>query len=218
MQKKHISITIVSVVVLVAILFLMHEPLLLVIGNFLVIKDNLQPADVIHVIAGQDYRTDYAIQLYEQGYGRQLFFTGGWCQFHNYFHGRHAKERALEQGIPGEAIAIDESQVMSTYSEAVRLKEFIDQNQAPIHSIIIVSDPYHMRRARWTYRQVFGDQIILEMAPVPFELSPHTRRWWTEKESMKMVWEEYLKILYYYVRHRLASGSIKDWLSVLDKY
>jgi len=37
------------------------------IGDFLVVEDDLRPADVIHIIAGDDYRTDYAIQLYQQG-------------------------------------------------------------------------------------------------------------------------------------------------------
>lgn len=194
-----------------------HEPLLLFIGDFLVIQDKLQPADVIHVIAGPDYRSDYGIQLYQHGYGKQIFFTGGWCKFHNYFHGQHAKERSIEQGVPVEAIAINDSQVTSTYSEVVKLKEFIDQSQVPIHSVIVVSDPHHMKRARWTYRQVLGDQISLEMAPVPFKLSPYQRRWWTDKESLQMVWNEYRKFVYYYVRYRLSWGPIRDWLASLDR-
>lgn len=216
MKRRYLAIIIVIVVLLVAI-FLFHGPLLLAIGDFLVIQDKIQPADVIHVIAGQDYRTDYAIQLYEQGYGRQLFFTGGWCKFHNYFHGQHAKERCIEKGIPVEAIAINDSQVTSTYSEVVKVKEFIDQSQVPIHSVIVVSDPHHMKRAWWTYRLALGDQISLEMAPVPFELSKYQLRWWADNESRKMVRDEYLKYVYYYTRYRLARGPIKDWLASLDR-
>ena len=52
------------------ILVIFHEKWLLWIGNFLIVEDQLHPADVIHVIAGDDYRTDYAIQLYKQGYGK----------------------------------------------------------------------------------------------------------------------------------------------------
>ena len=60
-----------------ATLFLTHERIFLAVGDFLVVRDKLEPADIIHVIAGEDYRTDYAIHLYQQGYGRLLFFTGG---------------------------------------------------------------------------------------------------------------------------------------------
>lgn len=97
----------------------------MLIGNFLIVQDTLKPADVIHVIAGEDYRTDYAFQLYEQGYGKTVFFTGGWCDIHLYEHGARARDKALAQGLSLEAIASDDSAVMSTYMEAERLKEWI---------------------------------------------------------------------------------------------
>jgi uncharacterized SAM-binding protein YcdF (DUF218 family) len=200
-----------------AILYLTHEPILLAIGDFLVVRDELQLADVIHVISGPDDRTDYAIQLYQQGYARHIFFTGGWCSFHNYYHGQHGRERALEQGVSAEAIAFDDSQVTSTYAEAVRLREFITQSQTPLRSVIVVSDPYHMRRARWTYRQVLGDQVRIQMAPVPFDRSPYQRRWWTDEGSRGYVKSEYLKIVYYYARYRLGLGPLKEWLASLDQ-
>jgi uncharacterized SAM-binding protein YcdF (DUF218 family) len=200
-----------------AILYLTHEPILLAIGDFLVVRDELQPADVIHVISGPDDRTDYAIQLYQQGYARQIFFTGGWCSFHNYYHGQHGRERALEQGVPPEAIAIDDSVVTSTYAEVVQLNDFITHSQIPVRSVIVVSDPHHMRRARWTYRQVLGDQVRIRMAPVPFDRSPYQRRWWTDEGSRGYVKSEYLKIAYYYARYRLGLGPLKEWLASLDQ-
>jgi uncharacterized SAM-binding protein YcdF (DUF218 family) len=214
---KYILIITAVLVLLWVTLFLIREPLLLAIGDFLVVQDELHPADVIHVISGPDDRTDYAIQLYKEGYARQIFFTGGWCSFHNYYHGQHGKERALEQGIPLEAIAIDDSQVTSTYSEAVKLKELIEQSQAPIHSVIVVSDPYHMRRARWTYRHLLGVQVSLQMAPIPFELSPYQRRWWTDEKSRQYVKNEYLKIAYYYARYQFGVGPLGEWLISFDQ-
>jgi uncharacterized SAM-binding protein YcdF (DUF218 family) len=217
MQRRHITIIGVALLMLGATLFLVREAILLVVGDFLVVQDKLQPADVIHVIAGPDEQTDYAIQLYQQGYGKEIFFTGGWCVLHNFWHGRHGRDRALQRGIPSKAIAIDESPVTSTYSEVMRLKEFIDHSEGPIQSVIAVSDPYHMRRARWTYRQVLGDKVELRMAPVPFDLSPYKRRWWTDVESREMVKDEYTKILYYYARYGFSWGLLKDWLASLDR-
>jgi len=77
---------------------------------------------VIHVIAGDDYRTEYAIQLYKQGYAQSIYFTGGWCKFHNYFHGEHGLQLALERGVPREAIIYDDSPVLSTYDETLLVK------------------------------------------------------------------------------------------------
>jgi uncharacterized SAM-binding protein YcdF (DUF218 family) len=216
-QKKHMRSATAAFILCGAILFLAREPLLLALGDFLVVQDVLQPADVIHVIAGPDYRTDYAIQLYQQGYGKQIFFTGGWCTLHSLYHGQHGKDIALEQGVPPEAIAIDDTHVSSTYSEAVRLKEFIAKSTVPVKSVLVVSDPFHMRRARLTYEWVLGDGVNVQMAPIPFDLTPYRRYWWTDEASRRYVKDEYLKIAYYYARYQLGGGPLKQWLASLDR-
>lgn len=216
MQKKCSLVLTLTLVPLGISLFLLREPFLLTIGDLLIVQDNLEPADVIHIIAGDDYRTDYAIQLYKQGFGKVIFFTGGWCTFHHYYHGRHGMERALAKGVPRQAIAIDETHVTSTYSETLRLKRYIAQNQRPVRSVIVVSDPHHMRRAQWTYRQVLGDGIKVQMAPVPFGISQYQRRWWQDENSRLMVKEEYLKLLYYYARYGLGWAPMSKWLASFD--
>ncbi len=216
-RMKRRRIAIATLILSGAVLFLAREPILSAFGDFLVVRDDLHPADVIHVIAGADYRTDYAIQLYRRGYGTQIFFTGGWCIFHNLYHGQHGRDLALEQGVPPEAIAIDDTSVTSTYSEALRLKEFIANSLVPIHSVIVVSDPFHMQRARWTYRHVLGDEISLQMAPVPFELTPYQRRWWIDEASRQYVVNEYRKMAYYYVRYQLDPTPLREWLVSLDQ-
>lgn len=198
------------------ILVLFHERGLGLLADFLIVEDTLHPADVIHVIAGEDYRTDYAIRLYEKGYGKALFFTGGWCQIHGYDHGAHAEKLSLAQGIPPAAIAFDDSKVTSTYMEAEKLKEWIERNSYSVHSIIVVSDPFHMRRVRWTYQRVFGDEIQLQMAPVPFAVTPYQRTWWKDPESRRNVREEYSKLLYYLFRYQYSRGFFKDWLASFD--
>lgn len=193
-----------------------HEQWLRRIGDFLVIQDPLQRADVIHVIAGEDYRTEYAIQLYKQGAGNTLFFTGGWCEVHLYHHGEHARELALARGVPADAIVIDDSKVMSTYMEAERLKAWIDQSPYPVRSVIVVSDPFHMRRARWTYQKVLGESLEVQMAPVPFHKTPYQSAWWKDPQSRQNVREEYSKLVYYLLRYQWSWGFVRDWLASLD--
>lgn len=205
------------VVVICLLLLLFREQWLMAIGDFLIVEDDLHPADVIHVIAGEDYRTDYAIQLYKQGYAKTIFFTGGWCTFHNYYHGAHGQAVSLSQGIPLEAIAYDESTVMSTYMEAERLKEWISKSPRPIHSVIVVSDPFHMRRAQWTYQKVLGKSIGVQMAPVSFQQTVYQPAWWTDRISQEYVWNEYEKYLYYLLRYQLSSGLFQKWLISMDR-
>ena len=211
------QVIIPAVVIVGVLLFGAREPILLSVGDYLVIQDELKPADVIHVIAGPDDRTDYAIQLYKLGYAKQIFFTGGWCTFHGYYHGQHGAERAEAQGIEPESIAFDESRVTSTYDEAVLLKEFIARSPTTVRSVIVVSDPYHMRRARWTYHKVLGAAIDVQMAPVPFDATPYHRRWWMEETSRQYVRQEYLKLIYYFPRYQLRFGPLSDWLAPFDQ-
>ncbi len=215
--KRYLFLIFLAIVILGVNIFIFRERILLMAGDFLIIQDELHPADVIHVIAGEDHRTDCAIHLYKLGYGKAIFFTGGWCLDHHHYHGEYGQKRALAQGVPLEAIAFDDSRVTSTYSEIVRLKEFIEKSSRPIHSIMVVSDPHHMRRARWAYRQVLGKEMAVEMAPVPFGVSPYRHRWWTEQESRTMVEDEYLKFAYYIARYQLSWGFLKDWLASLDR-
>ena len=121
----------IVVLVLLAILTgLTWRTVLLALGDVLIVQDELVPADVIHVISGPNYRIDHSVLLYQQGYGKQLFYTGRQSQ--SYIQRR----RAIRQGVPPEAVVADGSYVTSTYSEAVRLQAYIDQSETPIRSVI----------------------------------------------------------------------------------
>ena len=213
---KFLIIIVVVLLLLALIAFFVRETVLQAVGDFLVIQDDLYPVDVIHVIAGADHRTEHAIQLYKQGYAKTLFFTGGWYTSHNYYHGEHGFQQALAQGVPKEAIDYDDSPVTSTYSETVLLKAWIDQSPAPISSVIVVSDPFHMRRARWTARQVLGEGVEILMAPVPFEKTPYNQQWWVDETSQRYVKEEYQKLVYYLLRYKYSWGWLSEWLASYD--
>jgi uncharacterized SAM-binding protein YcdF (DUF218 family) len=210
--KKWIISCISIIGLLFLSIFMFSEQIFTAIGNYLIIKDDLKPADVIHVIAGDDYRTFYAIDLYKQGYGNYIFFTGGWCRTHGWDHGTHARELALGQGVPDNAIVFDDESVKSTYDEALRLKAWMDNGKITVRSVIVVSDPFHMRRARWTYRNIFGNTINLIMSPVPFEQTPFKQQWWTDNSSINYIKEEYIKLVYYLLRYQLSM----KWLAAFD--
>jgi len=210
-------VTLIVVLLVISGLLLMFsifkEEIQSAIGKFLVVKDNLYPADAIHVIAGDDYRTEYAIQLYQQGFARKIFFTGGWCTQHGYYHGEHGLQIALAEGIPVEDIAYDDTAVLSTFDETILLKNYLDSNLPSAQSVIVVSDPFHMRRARWTNQMVFGNQLKMIMQPVPFDQTPFKQQWWTDSPSRAYVRDEYTKMIYYLFRYKLGW----NWLSFFDK-
>ncbi len=101
---------------------------------------------------------------------------------------------------------------MSTYDEAILLKKYIDDNQLPVQSVLVVSDPFHMRRARWTYERVLGNDIKVLMAPVPFERLVYKNDWWTDPAAQRYILDEYTKMFYYFLRYQLSW----KWLARFD--
>ncbi len=205
-----------AVVLFLAVLWLNKVQILFIMGNFLVIKDDLHQTEVIAVVSGPMERIDYAIQLYQQGYGQKIFFTGDASPKPNKTYAQLYRDHAIARGVSATNIFIDDGKINSTYAEAVKLRQFLERSQPTIKSVIVVSDPYHMRRARWTYQRVLGDHVKVIMAPVPFEVSRQKRSWWTDEESKEMVENEYLKMVYYYARYKFSSGAVQQWLASLD--
>ncbi len=194
-RRKWLIFTLGPVLLLLAVLLLTGESILYAIGDWLVAKDDdLQPADMIHILGGGLDRVDYGIKLHHQTHAPRLFITS--CHSITY------KERAMAAGVPQEDIFPDSTLADSTFEEAQELKEFLDQAPS-IRSVIIVSNPYHMRRAQWSFNKVLGDRVTLQFAPVPFEMTPFEHRWWTDGKSRNMVVKEYAKILVYFVKYGL---------------
>jgi uncharacterized SAM-binding protein YcdF (DUF218 family) len=184
-----------SIILLLLGLFLAHKPILLSIGSFLVVEDDLKPADLIHVLGGGFDRLDYGLQLYEQGYGRRLFITGG-------DDASAYRAYVLANGADPEHILPAASWAVNTYEEALELKQFLDR-ESSVQSVIVVSSPYHMRRAQWTFQEILGGQVTLQFAPVPFETARHQQQWWLDAGSRKIVIGEYFKLLFYHVNHNV---------------
>jgi uncharacterized SAM-binding protein YcdF (DUF218 family) len=124
----------------------------------------------------------------------------------------------MSDGVPEEAIILDDKAINSTYQEAERLKEYIDAHPDQVKTIIVVTDAFHTRRAKWAYQKVLGDKIKILMAPVPYDKTGYTRNWWSSSVSRKMVVEEYFKFTFYIFRYQLTSGSLQKWLAQFDKF
>ena len=110
------------------------------------------------------------------------------------------RKYVIAKGIPAENVFPDKSWATTTYEEALELEQFIDRVPS-IKAVIVVSNPYQMRRARWIFEKVLGDRVRLEFAPVPFEIARYKKRWWMDAKSRTSVISEYFKLPYYFVRY-----------------
>ncbi len=188
------------------------------IGDYLVVEDDLQKTDLIAAVSGPEYRIIYAAELYTRGLASTVFFTGGYSEGNQRVEATWSKYLATTYGVPEEAIATNDAAVLTTHDEAVLLKDFIDAHADTIHSVMVVTDPYHSRRARWIYQKVLGSDIKVYMAPVPRTRTEFAKVWWTDAKSRKLVFQEYVKLVFYYFRYQASSGSFQDWLSQFDKF
>ncbi len=209
--------TLLIVTITLLILAGVFSALLQPIGDYLIIQDKPKKVDMIVTSSGADYRTDYAIELYKQGFASKLFFTGGYSDKNQRIEAEWSRRLALDAGAPEDAVIIDTSEVVSTYQEALRLRSYLDLHPGTISTIMIITDPYHTRRAKWAYKTVFGDQLKVRMVPVPFERTNLSKTWWKDAESRKMVWTEYVKLVFYVIRYEISAGELKTWLTRFDK-
>lgn len=116
--------------------------------------DDTRPADAAVVLGAGVWRgrpspvfrerINHAIKLYNEGYVDTLIFTGGLGRGDELTEGAAARNYAIEQGIPAEAILIEETST-STVENLRNAQEVAQANN--LNTFLIVSTPYHMKRA-----------------------------------------------------------------------
>ena len=69
-----------------------------------------------------------------------------------------------------------------------------------IHSVTVISDPYHMRRVRWSFDRLLPAKIKRR---VYVSTTPNGSEgfWWDNKESRRYVLDEVPKLIYYWIFH-----------------
>lgn len=215
-QKKPIIVVLILLILLTGLLF--AKPILRGMGDYLVVSDSLQKADLITSVSGPEYRAAYAAELCQRGLAPRLFFTGGYNEFDERYDAAWSEYIATTYGVPPEEIVIDETTVISTYQEAERLKAYVDAHPDEIKTVILVTDPCHSRRAKWAYQRVLGSDVEVISAPVPFEDTGYSASWWRNPVSRTMVLQEYLKFAFYKVRYQWTSGILQDFLAKFDRF
>jgi len=140
----------------------------LLVAPWLIVDDAGETADAIVVLGGEAYppnRTIHALNLYKQQRAPVVVFTGGALpgQPPEISSARVALRYALARGLPAEvALVVDTAQ--STYDEATLVRDLAAHHGW--RSLIIVTDPYHTRRAVRTFRAIIPDvQGTASVAP-----------------------------------------------------
>lgn len=177
----------------------------------LVVNEPLSSADVIVVLSGSSAyreRTQKAAELYRLGRAPLVLLTddhtrGGWStvQQRNPYFVERAADELIKADVPAEKIIIVPGLPSSTHDEALLVRNYALAQR--LKSILVVTSPYHSRRALRSFRQSFADTGVtvgLEPAPIS-RLTPPAALWWLQLEGWKTVGIEYIKLVYYRVRY-----------------
>ena len=166
------------------------------LGDWLVLRDPPTRTDAALVLGGDPYfeRTGHAVRLLKKGLVTRLIFCGG-----EPGPGDHAlslMQHARELGAPEESLLI-EDRSHSTRESVEFALPLLQENR--IRSLTLVTSPFHQRRTFLAARKSLGNEIRLINSPAdPSFWKPDG--WWRDWWSAKVVFTEYVKLVYYFVR------------------
>lgn len=187
----------VAFVIILGLLYIGHGFILEKAGRYLYYKDEMKPADVIVILAGEETeRVEYGVKLFKEGWARKdrIILAGGPLIW-KYTWASLMKEHAIFLGVPKNAILLeDESR---TTEEDVRFTQEI-LNKYGYKSCILVTSPYHSRRATRIFRKIMGDKIILISAPAEKSWFSFDE-WWKRRRDRAMVLNEYSKFMWLWI-------------------
>ncbi len=181
---------------------LFHTPMLWWVASPLQVEARPQAADAIVVFAGgvgesgeagggYMERVTQAIALYRAGYAPRMVFSSGYV-----FTLREAevmKAVAVDNGVPASAIVLEE-QATNTRENVTRTKQILDRHKW--NRILLVSSPYHMRRAMLAWRKAAPD-ISVVPTPVP-QSQFYTHGWGASLEQIRGIVHEYAALVDYW--------------------
>ena len=176
----------------------------------LIVNAPLERADAIVVLSGSSTlveRAQHAARLYSQNRTQRILLTtdnqqGSWSsaeQRNPYFYEFAVKE-LIRLGVPSQNIEVVRPSVTSTWDEAQLISDYSKTHN--LRSVLIVTSSYHSRRALWTYRTLFqgtNTEVGLDPAPTGIQ-TPRPAIWWMYPRGWKLVFVEYLKLIYYLCR------------------
>jgi uncharacterized SAM-binding protein YcdF (DUF218 family) len=163
------------------------------VGSFLTSVDRLSRADAIVVLGSADTsRAMHAVDLFNQGYAPRVVFSGSSSR--RYGTAKRAEQTALDAGLPASAALLSDH-ARNTYQEAKNLSQLAQQKGW--HTLIVVTDALHTRRASRTFRTLLpGVTIYLSAAPNP-RYDP--ARWWESRSGRSKTVHEVLGLGFYWI-------------------
>lgn len=202
-RKRVLSLTALGIGLYILVFY---TPLVWFIADPLKIYQPPQKADCIVVFAGgvgesgragQGYeeRVKYAVELYKQGFARRIIFSSGYKYV--FEEPMVMKALAVSLEVPEQAIIL-EDKATNTYENVKFTSDILIRHNWK--SILLISSPYHMRRASLVFKRVVKDIKVI-YTPISnslFYLRPDGNKLkQINLQQIRAIIHEYTGILYY---------------------
>jgi uncharacterized SAM-binding protein YcdF (DUF218 family) len=160
---------------------------------------NCQKADAIVAVSGGNtsVRAAEAIRLYKQGWADTLIFSGAAADTSGPSNAEVMRTQAIKAGVPSKSIEV-ESSSQTTKQNAERVKALLVKvGSGSANRVILVTSPYHQRRASLEFKSLIGDGITIVNHPAPND--PDWQKiWWLTPRGWWLAIGELVKIGAYY--------------------
>jgi uncharacterized SAM-binding protein YcdF (DUF218 family) len=188
----------IGILVLIIILIGFTYLLLRGVGAYLIVADEMEPAKAVVVLSGgTESRMREALRLYNDNFGDVVILTetGEEIADLEVLHSFDMRIQLMNNGVPSGNILITSIEVSSTVDEAKAVLDLMSRRQ--LSSAIVVTDPYHTRRTRKIFNDIFqGSNIDLFIRPVRGSWF-NSRSWFLSPQGWQFTILEYLKLIGY---------------------
>ncbi|MBU2690442.1 MAG: YdcF family protein [Candidatus Eisenbacteria bacterium] len=179
-------------------------------ADWLVIKSHPMPADAILVLGGgRGERLATALQLYKEGWANQIYVSGpnepGISRLLDpdaLTQAEVKRHLAVQHGVPEDKVSVILGP-SSTFEEASLTKDLF--LQLKYSRILVVTSPYHTRRAYQTFRHIYRKTgIQISVISAPWELTGYKRKeWWRHEDDTFAILNETGKLIFYLLRYSI---------------
>ena len=166
-----------------------------IVNSILVENNPPEKSDYIVVISGGDTigRTKKGIELYKQAYAPKLLLSGDAADPKSPSNAKVMKTYAIKNGVPEEDIIIEENSKDTKQNATESILKLI--KVGPQQQIILVTSPYHSKRARIEFQKAFKNQTIdAKIISVNANDKNWGRYWWAKPKSLIIATFELLKL------------------------
>lgn len=151
-------------------------------------------ADAIVAISGgdTDARAREAIELYKQGWAPVIIFSGAAQDKQGASNAAAMAAQALGERVPESAILLDEASI-NTADNASQVRPIVAQHG--FKRLILVTSPYHQRRASIEFERRMGDLATIINHPTTTDRYWHADRWWATPMGLWLGASELVKVM-----------------------